>query len=126
MKCEVLGKVHSLPISEIDFEVEINSRRECISRWRMNRFVGRHLEVAPELLLERGERAVCQPGQLLDRDVLEDVVVDDLLEVLLGGIDVAQQLALDAAVLVRGDQVDQFGHLDVLGLSSWRNSSSRR
>lgn len=78
-------------------------------------FVGRHLEVAPELLLERGERTVRQPGQFLDRDVLEDVVVDDLFEVLLGGIDVAQQLALDAAVLVRGDQVDQFGHLDVLG-----------
>ena len=35
-KGDVLGKVHSLPISEIDFEVEISSRRECMSRWRMN------------------------------------------------------------------------------------------
>ena len=35
MKCDVLGNVHSLPISEMDFEVEISSRRECINRWRM-------------------------------------------------------------------------------------------
>ena len=77
--------------------------------------VGRHLEVAPELLLERGERAVGQPRQLLDGDILEDVVVDRLFEVLLGRVDVAQQLALDAAVLVRGDEVNQLRHLDALG-----------
>ena len=35
MKCDVLGKVHSTPISEMDFEVEMSSSRECISRWRM-------------------------------------------------------------------------------------------
>jgi len=77
--------------------------------------VGRHLEVAPEFLFERGERTVGQLRQLLDGYVLENVVVDDLLEVFLGGVYVAQQLAFDAAVFVRGNQIDQFGHLDVLG-----------
>ena len=70
--------------------------------------------MAAELLLERGQRPVGEFGQLLDRDVLEDVVVDDLFEVLLRRVDVAQQFALDAAILVRGDQIDQFGHLDAL------------
>ena len=77
--------------------------------------VGRHLEVAAELLFERGERTVGEFRKLLDRNVLEDVVVDGLFEILLRGVDVAQQLAFDAAILVRGDQVDQLGHLDVLG-----------
>ena len=78
-------------------------------------FVRRNLEVAPKLLLEGGERAVRQPGELLDRDVAEDVVVDDLFKVFARRVDVAQQLALQAAVFVRGDQVDQLGHLDALG-----------
>ena len=77
--------------------------------------VRRHLEMAAEFLLERCQRTVGELRELFDRDVLEDMVVNDLLEVLLGGIDVAEQLALDAAILVRGEQVDQFGHLDVLG-----------
>ena len=46
--------------------------------------VGRHLEMAPELLLEGGQRPVGEFGELLDGDVLEDVVVDDLFEILLG------------------------------------------
>ena len=71
--------------------------------------------MAAEFLLERCQRTVGELRELFDRDVLEDMVVNDLLEVLLGGIDVAEQLALDAAILVRGEQVDQFGHLDVLG-----------
>ena len=40
IKCEVLGNVHSLPISEIDFDVEINNRRDCISRWWINHLWG--------------------------------------------------------------------------------------
>lgn len=40
MKCDVLGKAHSLPISETDFDVEISSSRECISRWRMYHLCG--------------------------------------------------------------------------------------
>ena len=71
--------------------------------------------MAPELLLEGGQRPVGEFGELLDGDVLEDVVVDDLFEILLGGIHVAQQFALDAAVVVRHYQVDEFRHLDVFG-----------
>ena len=77
--------------------------------------VGRHLEMTAELLLERSERTVRQFRKLLDGDVFEDMVVDDLFEILFRGVHVAQQLAFDAAVFVRGDQIDQFGHLDVLG-----------
>ena len=40
MKCDVLGNVHSTPISEMDFEVDMSSRRDCISRWRMNHLWG--------------------------------------------------------------------------------------
>ena len=75
--------------------------------------VGRHLEMTAELLLERSERTVRQFRKLLDGDVFEDMVVDDLFEILFRGVHVAQQLAFDAAVLVRGDQIDQFGHLDM-------------
>ena len=78
-------------------------------------FVGRHHEMAPEFLFERGERTVRQLRKFFDRNILEDVVVDDLFEILLGRVDVAQQFALQAAVFVRGDEVDQFGHFDVLG-----------
>ena len=77
--------------------------------------VRRHFEMAPELLLERGERTIGEFGQLLDRDILEDVVVDDLFEILPGRIDVVEQFALQAAVFVGGDQIDQFGHFDILG-----------
>ena len=42
--------------------------------------VGRHLEMAAELFLERGERTVGEFRKLFDRNVLEDVVVDDLFE----------------------------------------------
>ena len=77
--------------------------------------VGRQREKALELLLERGERAVAEPRELFDGDVPEDMVIDDLLEILLRRVDIAQQLALDAAILMGGDQVDQLGHLDVLG-----------
>ena len=48
--------------------------------------------MAPELLLERGERTIGEFGQLLDRDILEDVVVDDLFEILPGRIDVVEKL----------------------------------
>ena len=41
----------------------------------------RHLEVAFELLLERGERAVADTRELLDGDILEHMVVDYLFEV---------------------------------------------
>lgn len=71
--------------------------------------------MAPEFLFERGERTVRQLRKFFDRNILEDVVVDDLFEILLGRVDVAQQFALQAAVFVRGDEVDQFGHFDVLG-----------
>ena len=77
--------------------------------------VGRHLEMAAEFLFERRQRTVGEFRKLFDRDIFEDVVVNDLFEVLLGGVDVAEQLAFDAAILVRGEQVDQFGHFDVLG-----------
>ena len=89
-------------------------------------FVRRHHEMAPEFLFERGERTVRQLREFFDRNILEDVVVDDLFEILLGCIDVAEQFALQAAVFVRGDEVDQFGHLDVLAVSSRWKSSSRR
>ena len=78
-------------------------------------FVRRHHEMAPEFLFERGERTVRQLREFFDRNILEDVVVDDLFEILLGCIDIAEQFAFQAAVFVRGDEVDQFGHLDVLG-----------
>ena len=32
MKCEVLGKLHSMPTSEMDLSVDMSRRRECISR----------------------------------------------------------------------------------------------
>ena len=41
--------------------------------------------------------------------------VDDLFEVFLGRIDAAEHLALQTAVFVRDDVVDQFGHLEVSG-----------
>lgn len=40
MKCDVLGNAHSLPICEMDFEVEISNMRACMSRWRMNHWCG--------------------------------------------------------------------------------------
>jgi hypothetical protein len=54
--------------------------------------------MAPEFLFERGERTVRQLREFFDRNILEDVVVDDLFEILLGRVDVAQQFALQAAV----------------------------
>ena len=71
--------------------------------------------MAFELLLERGQRTVAHRRQILDRDVVEDVRVDDLLEVVVRRVDVAQNLALQAVVLVRDDQIDQLRHLDALG-----------
>ena len=62
--------------------------------------VWRHLEMAAELFLERGQRTVGEFGELLDRNVLEDMVVDGLFEILPGAVDIAQQLAFDAAVFV--------------------------
>lgn len=38
-----------------------------------------------------------------------------MLEVVPGRIDVAQQLAFDATIPVRNDQVEQFGHFEVFG-----------
>ena len=63
--------------------------------------VGRHLEMAAELLLERSERTVRQFRKLLDGDVFEDMVVDDLFEILFRGVHVAQQLAFDAGEAIR-------------------------
>ena len=77
--------------------------------------VRRHLVDPAELLLERRERTVGLLGQLLDRALPENMSVDDLFEVLLGRIDTAEHLALQTAVLVGDDVVDQFGHLEVSG-----------
>lgn len=77
--------------------------------------VRRHRETALELLLERSERTVAYARQLFDRHVLEHMIVDNLLEVAAGDVDIAHQLALHAAVVVRHYQVDEFRHLDVFG-----------
>ena len=77
--------------------------------------VRRKSEELAELLLERGERTIGLARQLLDGHVLEDVVEHELLEALLLHVDVVQDLALDATVVVRDDVVDQLRHLDVLG-----------
>ena len=77
--------------------------------------VGRSHKVAFELLLERRERTVTLRGEHLDGDVAEDIGIDYLLEIVVRRIDVAQHLALQTAVLLRDDEIDQLGHLDVLG-----------
>ena len=77
--------------------------------------VGRHEEMAFELLLERGERTVAQRRKFLDRDVAEDARVDDLLEIVARGIHIRQYLAFQAAVGLRYDKVYKFRHLNVLG-----------
>ena len=51
-------------------------------------FVGRFVKVFAELLLERREAPVALARQLLDRDVLEYVAVDNLFETLFGSIDI--------------------------------------
>ena len=79
-----------------DFRNRLRSRNQQQTRMHQALadvpFVGRHHEMAPEFLFERGERTVGEFRKLLDRNVLEDVVVDDLFEILLGRVDVAQQL----------------------------------
>ena len=77
--------------------------------------VGRLDEMFLELLFERGERAVAHSRQLLDRNVLEDVCIDDLLEALLARVGVVHHLALDAVILLRHNQIDQLGHFQILG-----------
>ena len=68
-----------------------------------------------ELLFERGERAVAHSRQLFDGDVLENVRIDDLLEALFAGVGVIHHLALDAAIVLRNNQIDQFGHFQIFG-----------
>ena len=77
--------------------------------------VRRHVEVAFELLLERGERTVAQCRQFFDRYVAEDVRVDDLLEIVARGVHVREDLALKTAVRLRYDKIHQFSQLDILG-----------
>lgn len=77
--------------------------------------VRRHVEVAFELLLERGERTVAQCRQFFDRYVAEDVRVDDLFEIVARGVHVREDLALKTAVRLRYDKIHQFGQLDILG-----------
>ena len=72
-------------------------------------------EVSFELLFERGERTVAQSRQLLDRNIFKDVRVDNLLEALFARIGILHHLALDAAVLLRNNQIDQLGHFQILG-----------
>lgn len=88
----MLGNVQALPISEMDFEVEISSRRGASAAGGCT-CNGAASEMTAELLLERSERTVRQ-FRLLDGDVFEDMVVDDLFEILFRGVHVAQQLAL--------------------------------
>ena len=52
-----------------------------------------------ELLLERGQRAIALLGQLLNRDIAEDMRVDYLLEIVTCRIDIIQYFALKAAVI---------------------------
>ena len=54
-------------------------------------------------------------SQLVDGNVVEDVVVDGLLEIGRHGVDVAQNLVLQAALVVGDEQVDQFGDFDRFG-----------
>ena len=77
--------------------------------------VGRLVEVAFELLLERCEAAVALAGQLVDGDVAEYIFIYGLLEVLLGHVHVAEYFGLEAALLLRDDEIYQLGHFDVLG-----------
>jgi hypothetical protein len=77
--------------------------------------VGRSHKVALELLLERCERTVALRGEHLDGDIAEDVGIDYLLEIIVRRIDITQHLALKAAVLLRDNEIDQLGHLDILG-----------
>ena len=77
--------------------------------------VGRGPVDAEKFLFERSQGAVAAFCDLLDRNIGKDVGIDDLLEVVPGRIDVAQQLAFDATIPVRNDQVEQFGHFEVFG-----------
>ena len=75
--------------------------------------VGRHEKYPFELFLEGGERSVAECSQFVDRNIVEDVVVHQLLEILLRRVDVPENFAAQTALVVRNDQIDQFGHLDV-------------
>ena len=71
--------------------------------------------MAFELLLERGQRPIAFRGELLDGYVVEDIRVDDLLKIVVCGIDISQHLAFQATISLRDNEIDQLGHLDILG-----------
>ena len=68
-----------------------------------------------EFFLERSEAAIALLGKFFDRDVVEDVFVDGLFEALLHHIGIVQYFALETAVALRHDQVDQFCHFQIFG-----------
>lgn len=76
--------------------------------------VGRGVEAAAKLLLEGGERAVGQAGELLDRDVIEEVCLDDLRELFAHSVGAVEQLAAQTALLAREYEVYQLVELDAL------------
>lgn len=113
MKCEVLGKAHAVPISG-DRLVGRDQKQPGMDQALPDEpLVGRGPVDAEKFLFERSQGAVAAFCDLLDRNIGKDVGIDDLLEVVPGRIDVAQQLAFDATIPVRNDQVEQFGHFEV-------------
>ena len=77
--------------------------------------VGRCVEVATELLFEGGERAIGLLGEALDRDRLEEVVVDHLLETFARSIYRCEYPTTQTLVALREKEIDKLGHLDILG-----------
>ena len=77
--------------------------------------VGRCVEVATELLFEGGERAIGLLGEALDRDRLEEVVIDHLLKTFARSIDRCEYPTTQTLVALCHDEVDKLGHLDILG-----------
>jgi len=74
--------------------------------------VGRFEKVLAELFLERGQAPVALAGQLLDRNIVEDIALNRLLEILLHQVHIAQYFAFETTILLSQDQIDQLGHLD--------------
>ena len=78
-------------------------------------FVGWQVEVSAKLFFERGKRTIGFGCQILDGYHAEDVIVDNLLEILLLLVYRIEDAVFDASILLRNDEVDELGHLDVLG-----------
>ena len=71
--------------------------------------------MSAKLFFERGKRTIGFGCQILDGYHAEDVIVDNLLEVLLLLVYRIEDAVFEASILLCNDEVDELGHLDVLG-----------